>query len=120
MTLANHTIASASGASLVRNIIADVSESNQVRSSVHIVSSCGHRFAPDPLIFDDENGRMRLAPMASFANERSCEQAVLFFSQGVKETQLVRAMRWRDVESQHAPAEIATAEEIGQGRAGVL
>jgi len=84
------------------------------------VSPRGSKFAPDPLIFEGDGGGIVFAEMATMASERSREQARLFYLQGLKETRLVRAMRWREVQAGHTPEEIANAQEIIQWRAAVL
>ena len=52
------------------------------------------------------------AEEARLASSRSREMAQLFYQQGIKETRLVNARRWRDVQTQHSPEEINRAEEI--------
>src|SRR6516225_2533111 len=74
------------------------------------------KFIPDPLIVEGANGEIQFVETAAFVSPRSREQARLLYSKGHQETQLVRAMRWREVEERYVPEEIANAEEIVKGR----
>jgi hypothetical protein len=75
----------------------------------------GGKFAPASLIFEGTEGQVLFAEMAALASVRSREQARLFYEQGVKETSLVNARRWRDVEVQHTREEVLKATEIASG-----
>jgi hypothetical protein len=70
------------------------------------------KFAPPPLIFEGSDGQVVFAEEARLASSRSREQAELFYQQGIKETRVVNARRWRDVQTQHSPEEIDRAAEI--------
>jgi hypothetical protein len=70
------------------------------------------KFAPRPLISEGTDGQVVFAEEARLASSRSREMAQLFYQQGIKETRLVNARRWRDVQTQHSPEEINRAEEI--------
>jgi hypothetical protein len=70
------------------------------------------KFAPPPLISEGTDGQVVFAEEARLASSRSREQAQLFYQQGIKETRLVNARRWRDVQTQHSPEEIDRAAEI--------
>lgn len=72
----------------------------------------GTTFAPAPLISEGVNGQPVFAEEAGLASDRSREQARLFYQQGVRETRLVNARRWRDVQALHSPEEIDRAAEI--------
>jgi hypothetical protein len=75
----------------------------------------GPKFAPGHLISEGSDGKPVFAEAAIQASSRSREQARLFYEQGVKETRLVNARRWREVQCQHSPDEISKAEEIMVG-----
>jgi hypothetical protein len=75
----------------------------------------GAKFAPDHLISDGYGVDLVFAQGAFRASIRSHEQAELLYKEGIKETRLVNARRWRDVQAQHAVEEIARAEKIRSG-----
>jgi hypothetical protein len=77
-----------------------------------IAPPAGAKFAPPPLISEGSDGQVVFAEEARLASSRSREQAQLLYQQGIKETRLVNARRWRDVQTQHSPEEIDRAEEI--------
>ena len=75
----------------------------------------GPKFAPNHLISEGSDGEPVFAEAAFRASGRSREQARLFYEQGMKETRLVNARRWREVQCQYSPDEISKAEEIMVG-----
>jgi hypothetical protein len=75
----------------------------------------GPKFAPNHLISEGSDGEPVFAEAAFRASGRSREQARLFYEQGVKETRLVNARRWREVQCQYSPDEISKAEEVMVG-----
>jgi hypothetical protein len=81
--------------------------------------SRGRKFGVDPLIAEGNEGLIFAEP-AGAASHRSRGQAQLFYEKGIQETRLVSAMRYREVEDQYTHEEIASAEEIVNGRATVL
>ena len=74
--------------------------------------SSGAKFAPNPLISEGYQGDLVIADGAFRAPMRSREQAELFYKQGIRETRLINARRWRDVQAQHTVEEIVRAETM--------
>lgn len=78
------------------------------------------QFGPDPLISEGGDGQIIFAEAAVLASARCCEQARLFYVEGIVRKKLVDAKYWREVMAPYTPQEIVKAEEIVGGRRGVL